>query len=166
MDITEDCSRLKGGGMVEKNKTFTLYLTEKKLSDAAMKQNIQALERKEIPNMHFRASYVPPYEESALIRKFQYRSAYRPFIDDAKKEKNAVIYLSEWIGHEGEEHLESFVKFLHDYRAFFDFNYYFVAERVDENGAKVLFDVLSDYMGKGIVRSGNKKQMREREGNV
>ena len=151
---------------MEKNKTFTLYLTEKKLSDAAMNQNIQALEQKEIPNMHFRASYVAPYETPFLIRKFQYRSAYHPFADAANKEKNAVIYLSEWIGHEREEHLETFVKFLHDYHTFFDFNYYFVAERVDENGAKSLFEVLSDYMGKGMVRSGNKKQMRDREGNV
>ena len=151
---------------MERDQTFTLYLTEKKVSDAAMEQKIQDLEKKETPNLHFRASYVPPYEESSLIRKFQYRSAYRPFVDDAKKEKNAVIYLSEWIGHEKEEHLETFVNFLHDYHAFFNFTYYFVAERVEENGAKSLFEVLSGYMGQGMVQSGSMKHKREREGDV
>lgn len=143
---------------------FTFYVTEQKMNDGMMGRNIDVLEGGSGPRLMFRASYTPPYEEFSLIRSFQRRSAYRPFRDEAKKEKIAVVYLSEWIGHENEEYLEAFVKFLHDYRAFFHFTYYFVAEEVKEKEARSMYQLLASYLGEGKVVACRQKKREGKEG--
>lgn len=144
---------------------FTFYQTEKRVNDAVISDAIENLEERDLPKMFFRAPYVPPYSESSLVKTFQRRSAYRPFHDEARRQKIAVIYLSEWIGHEKEEHLEKFIKFLYDYHAFFHFTYYFVAERTTKEEARDMYKLLTEYLGEGRTAKYKKKTVCEKEGN-
>lgn len=63
--------------------------------------------------LHFKAEYVPPYEELKLIRRFQLAER-RLF--PMGESACAVIDVTEWIGREREEYFDVFAKFLHDDR--------------------------------------------------
>ncbi len=61
--------------------------------------------------MHFHAAYIEPYNKMTLIKSFQLlEHRMFPFGESGC----AVIDVSEWIGHENEDYLDAFVKFLHD----------------------------------------------------
>ena len=46
--------------------------------------------------------------------------------------KYAAIDLSEWEGHETEEYLEIFMKFIHDYTGYFNFKYIFITGCIEK----------------------------------
>lgn len=101
----------------------------------------------------FRLEYVPPYEKKFNgIRDFELLSRYHPFHDPIRKERIAVIDLSEWITHEDEYYLDIFLKFLHDYLwSFYEYRYIFTVgdaylEQVKDLYKKAIFYLNNDAM--------------------
>lgn len=147
---------------MKKLHTYTFLVTEQKLNDLEIKEFVCAMEEKETPIMIYKFLYTPPYEtNSDFIKKFQYRGSYKPFQDDTQKRKIAVINMTEWIGHEQEEKLELFAKFLHDYQSYFDFEYVLVAERADKHTIRDLYEKISEFWGKGYVVEDKRKEGKE-----
>ena len=129
---------------------FAFIVSEGRLSDSELRDYVYVMEGKVVPVMIYKFAYVPPYERNSnFIKNFQYRSTYKPFQDETQKKKITVINISEWIGHENEEKLEIFVKFLHDNVSFFDLEYVFVAEKANKHDVHDLFETVSQYLGKG-----------------
>lgn len=63
--------------------------------------------------LHFKAHYVPPYEDLGLIKRFQLAER-RLF--PMGESACAVVDVTEWVGREREEYFDVFAKFLHDNR--------------------------------------------------
>ena len=76
---------------------------------------------------------------------------YRPFEDSTDAFKYAAIDLSEWEGHETEEYLEIFMKFIHDYTGYFNFKYIFITGCIEKGHIKNLSHLLHRYLGVGEV---------------
>ena len=147
---------------MEKVGKFIFLFSNGKLNDLELKDLVHMMEGKEIPTMIYKFLYSPPYENNSdFIRKFQYRSAYKPFQDETQKRKIAVINMTEWIGHEQEEKLEVFIKFLHEYRSYFDFEYVLVAEKTNERAVRDLYDKVSEFWGKGYIIEDKRKEGKE-----
>lgn len=126
--------------------SFTFYLTGRKDNDAAV---IRAIGDHNY--IVFDLPYTAPYQEFRSIKEFQYDSRYRPFKDEARKKKIAIINLAEWVGHEEEEYLEIFVKFLHDYRAFFHYDYVFTVGDAKKDEIKKLYILMAQYLYDGKI---------------
>lgn len=138
--------------MSNREKSFIFYLTGAPDNDAAVKNYIHALKGySDAESVMFRLSYTVPYQKFNSIRDFQYAASYRPFYGKATKKSIAVIDLSEWVGHEKEEYLEIFFKYLHDFEGFYDYRYVITAGAADRNKARGLFALASEYLCKGEV---------------
>lgn len=83
--------------------------------------------------LHFKAEYVPPYEQMKLVKRFQLTER-RLF--PLGESACAVVDMTEWVGHEREEYLDVFVKFLHDNHRH---RYVFTAAGHDKAECKWLF---------------------------
>ena len=147
---------------MKKENGFAFIVSERSLSDSDVRRYWEETNGDGMEMLVYKFSYSPPYEKNSMfLKKFQYRSAYRPFRDDTKKRKIAAINMTEWIGHEQEEKLEIFTKFLHDYRSFFDFEYVFVVENIDRQGARDMFCSVSKYLGRGRIFEDKKREEKE-----
>lgn len=137
---------------MQNKKSFTFYFSEEKLTDTDVRDLIKVLEGDQASVMVYKLPYVPPFEnDPKFIKKFQYRSAYKPFCDETCKKKIVAVNLTDWLGHEDEENLEVFTKFIHDYHSFFDYQYFFMAEKTNEKEIKGLYFLMSEYMGRGQI---------------
>lgn len=149
-----------------KNKKFGFYVQDKKNSDTEIMEcfNRSGRGKKEVPVIVFGLPYTAPYNVFTGIKEFQLETKYRPFTDGASKHAVAVIDVTEWLGHEDEEYLEVFMKFLHDYDAtFFDFNYVFTARDADVKEIEAMFELAAEYFVDGeyiIQKDNNKFDMR------
>lgn len=136
--------------MNEKN--FTCILTGMKDNDTMVENYVRRHGFEEAKCVQYKLEYTPPYENFTGISYFEIMTQYRPFTDPIQKKAVAVIDLSEWIGHEEEEYLEIFCKFLHDYDwSFYQYEYVFTVGDADRMKMKKLYAVLSEYLDKGNI---------------
>lgn len=132
---------------MSKRSSYTFYLTGKKDNDAEV---IRAIGNHNY--MLFDFPYTAPYQqEFRAIKDFQDESRYIPFKDSNSKKKFAIINISEWIGHEDEEYLGIFVKFLHDYRSFFNYEYIFTVGEASREDIKDLYMLMAQYLRDGKI---------------
>ena len=124
---------------------FTFYLTGQKDADSMFRLRLDR------NCLIFRLPYTPPYEKFPGIRAFQAAARFHPFQDEAVRARTAVVDLREWLGHEQEEYLEIFMKFLHDYRnfSFYDFSWVLTAGSADRAAVRDLFLLASCFLGRG-----------------
>ncbi|MCD8022336.1 MAG: hypothetical protein LUF30_04965, partial [Lachnospiraceae bacterium] len=101
---------------------FTFFISGKKDNDRLALNYLKGIDG-DCRYLFFKLPYVLPYQRFDGIRRFQYAARYRPFSDSTVRRKTCILDLSEWVEHPGEEYLEIFLKFLHDYHGFFDFEY-------------------------------------------
>ena len=128
------------------SRSFLVLATGLDSNDAAIKRFVG-----DKPYICYRLPYSLPYKEFEGIRQFQLETKYRPFEDGTEAFKYAGIELSEWVGHEDEEYLELFMKYLHDYTGFFDYKYIFVTKCTEQNHIKAIFQLASRYLDVGEV---------------
>lgn len=95
---------------------FTMLLTGVKDNDpAALQYLCGGPDRKpEQRPLLYKLSYTLPDRTFDGIRKLQAKLIFQPFRDGCEKSRLLAVDLSEWIGHEDEEFLLIFMKYLHD----------------------------------------------------
>ncbi len=125
-----------------KEKSFTFLVTGVRSNDYAVKKLIG----EDSSQLFYKLPYMPPYQAFSGIREFQVKARFRPFEDSTKQHKYAVVDLSEWIGHEKEEYLEIFMKFLHDYSDYFKFEYIFTVGSAKRSQIKDMLILASTYL--------------------
>lgn len=135
-----------------KEKTFTFYLTGRKDNDTAVENYVRTHGYNDLKCVFFKLEYTPPYKDFRAIADFMAITQYHPFRDPSFKKAAAVIDLSEWIGHENEENLEIFLKFLHDYDwSFYRYEYVFTVGDADKSKIKAIYAVVDEYLCKGHI---------------
>lgn len=113
----------------------------------------------------YKLDYLAPYDKNFTgIKDFELVSCYHPFLDPIQKNRVAVIDLSEWVGHEEENYLDLFFKFLHDYHwSFYEYRYIFSVGNFCEKEIENLFIKASLYLNNGFLKVDdsltNKKSM-------
>lgn len=138
--------------MYRKENTFTFFLTGKKDNDVAVESYVRKRGYDESKCVHYKLEYTPPYQNFTGITYFERLSQYRPFTDSIKKKAVAIVDLSEWVGHEKEEYLEIFCKFLHDYDwCFYRYEYVFTVGEANREKAKELYELVSEYLCEGRI---------------
>lgn len=131
--------------------SFVFYLSDAKEDDISVLYFLQnhKILKQDTVFRKFRLEYTPPYQEFSSLRRFQRVLRYRPFMDSASRKMIMLVDLSEWIGHEEEEYLEVFLRFLHDYRSFFQPRYVFSAGVVQKEEVYKLYRLISGYLPGG-----------------
>ena len=127
---------------MQSEKAFTVFITGVKSNDYAVKRYIG----KGKSYVFYKLPYAPPYQGFNGIRDFQVITRFKPFEDSTQKNKYAVVDLSEWVGHEREEYLEIFMKFLHDYSGYFEFEYIFTVGNAKRNQIQELLVLAATYL--------------------
>lgn len=128
------------------SKSFLILATGVTSNDAAIKRFAG-----EKAYMCYRLPYTPPYKDFEGIKQFQLEAKYRPFEDGTEAFKYAGVDVSEWVGHEKEEYLELFMKFIHDYTGFFHFKFIFVSSCTEQSHIKGIFQLANRYLQDGEV---------------
>lgn len=137
-------------------KSFILYLSGAADNDVAIMNYLTGQkEYRDAPCAVFKLDYTAPYQDFTAIREFQCAMRYRPFADKAWRRKVAIVDLSEWIGHEKEDFLEIFCKFLHDFRSFFWLEYVFTVGAADRDAVQGLYRLISEYLCEGRLVEDN-----------
>lgn len=151
--------------MKAQRNNFTILTTGAADNDTAALRYIQSQEvYREAKCVLYQLQYVPPYETFKGIMDFQDIIKYHPFSDPIQKEAAAVIDLSEWIGHEQEEYLEIFCKFLHDYDLeFYEYAYIFTVGTADRKTAEKLYTLLDRYLEEGEIVETERRILPEGE---
>lgn len=126
--------------------SFVLLVTGISGNDSVLKRFVENK-----PHICYRLPYTSPYKEFCGIKQFQLEAKYRPFEDSTDAFKYAAIDLSEWEGHETEEYLEIFMKFIHDYTGYFNFKYIFITGCIEKGHIKNLSHLLHRFLGVGEV---------------
>lgn len=136
-----------------KEKTFTFFLTGKEDNDTAAESYVRNHGYDGAKCVLYKLEYTPPYEKKFTgIAYFEEMTRYRPFCDPIQKSAVAIIDLSEWIGHEKEQYLETFYKFLHDYDwSFYRYEYVFTAGKADKIQIRELYILADEYLGEGEI---------------
>lgn len=135
-----------------KEKTFTFFLTGRKDNDTAVENYVRTHGYDESKCILYKLEYTPPYKNFTDIADFMSKTQYHPFRDPLHKEAVVVIELSEWIGHEKEENLEIFLKFLHDYDwSFYRYEYVFTVGDADKIKIKDLYALVDEYLCRGDI---------------
>lgn len=136
--------------MYRKENAFTFFLTGKKDNDAAVENYVRNNGYDEAKRVHYKLEYIPPYQNFTGIAHFERLTQYRAFSDSVQKRAVAIIDLSEWIGHEKEEYLEIFCKFLHDYDwSFYRYEYVFTVGEANRDKTMELYALVSEYLCEG-----------------
>ena len=131
-------------------------LNEEKKNDAAAKKYICDSGFLKAKCVQYKLEYAMPYQNFTGIAGFERLTRYHPFCDSLDKDAVAVIDLSEWIGHEQEEYLEVFCKYLHDYNwGFYRFSYVFTVGAADKYRIMALYRLLSSYLEEGRIVEDN-----------
>ena len=142
--------------MSTREKSFILYLSGAADNDVAIMNYLAGQkEYRDAPCAVFKLDYTDPYQDFTAIREFQCAMRYRPFADKAWRRKVAIVDLSEWIGHEKEDFLEIFCKFLHDFRSFFRLEYVFTVGAADRDAVQGLYRLISEYLCAGRLVEDN-----------
>ncbi len=129
---------------------FTLILTGTADSDYIAHQHLEEMKAKNFT--FFPLRYTLPFHSFSAIGEFSKATQYQPFKDKPIREKVIVMDLTEWMGHEDEEYLEVFVKYLHDSPSFFQFSYLFLLNTDKEAEAWPMFLLLSRYLATGRMK--------------
>lgn len=129
---------------MKKTKSFVLMVTGVADNEPTVKRLIGGDDF-----ISYKLQYVPPYADFDGIKAFQIESRYKPFEHSNKAFKYAAIDVSEWVGHEQEEYIQCFFKFLHDYDGFFDFKYIFTIGKLKD--WKSMYLLAGKYLEKGEV---------------
>lgn len=129
---------------MNKTKSFTLLITGVSDNEPTVKRLIGGDDF-----ISYKLQYAPPYANFDGIKEFQIESRYKPFEHSNKAFKYAAIDVSEWVGHEQEEYIECFFKFLHDYDGFFDFKYIFTIGKSKD--WKSIYLLAAKYLEEGEV---------------
>lgn len=138
--------------MYGKEKAFTFFLTGKEDNDTAAENYVRNHGYGETKCVQYKLEYTPPYEKFIGIADFERMTQYRPFRDPIQKSAVAIIDLSEWVGHEKEQNLEIFFKFLHDYDwSFYRYEYVFTAGKADRACIKELYILADEYLCEGEI---------------
>lgn len=130
---------------------YTLFINERDETDRGLIRLMKEKEGKDGTLRMFGCQYTAPYEPFVEILNFQKVSAYRPFKDSLSKKKVIAIDLKEWIGHENEEYLHIFFKFLHDAPLPFAYEYIFTVGGAGYEEAKPLHALMKKYLEEGEV---------------
>ena len=101
--------------------------------------------------LSFKLPYTPPYEMFRGIRSYQYATRYRPFQSEPHRRCAMILDLSEWLGHENEDYLRVFFKFLHDETGFYDKEYILTAGEADERAIRGLRLLAAEYLPGGQI---------------
>ena len=99
----------------------------------------------------YKLSYTPPYQSFNGIRMYQYVTRYRPFQSEPHRRCAMILDLSEWLGHENEEYLRIFFKFLHDESSFYHKEYILTAGEADERAIRSLYLLAAEYLPGGKI---------------
>lgn len=139
--------------MERRERTFTFFLTGVEDNDAAILKFLRnKKEYKDAKCVFYKLEYTVPYKDYNGIRDFERVTRYRPFVDPTRKTAVAAIDLSDWIGHEREEYLEIFFKFLHDYDwSFYNYKYVFTVAGADKMKMRDLYKLASQYLYDGKI---------------
>lgn len=138
--------------MHEKEKAFTFFLTGKEDNDTAAENYVRTHGYDGAKCIQYRLEYTPPYRNFTGISYFERMTQYHPFDDPIQKKAVAIIDLSEWIGHEKEQYLEIFCKFLHDYDwSFYRYEYVFTVGKVGRIKIKALYALVDEYLCEGEI---------------
>lgn len=129
---------------MKKTRSFTLLVTGVSDNESAVRRLVG-----DEDFISYKLQYVPPYGDFDGIRDFQIESRFKPFEDSSKAFKYAAIDVSEWVGHEDDEYVECFFKFLHDYDGFFDFKYIFTIGK--SKAWKSMYLLAGRYLDEGEV---------------
>lgn len=138
------------------HKDFTFFLTGTKDNDTAAENYVRNHGFKNAKLIQYKLEYTPPYQNFNSISYFERITQFRPFTDPIQKKAVAIIDLSEWIGHEKEEYLEIFCKFLHDYDwSFYRYEYVFTFGDADRVKVKEMYRLFSEYLCNGQIEEDN-----------
>lgn len=138
--------------MYGKERRFTFVLTGIKDNDSLVENYVRNHGYEKEKCTQYKLEYTPPYQNFNGISYFERITQYRPFQDPIQKKAVAVIDLSDWIGHEKEEYLEIFCKFLHDYDwSFYRYEYVFTVGNADRAKVKELYGLISEYLCEGKI---------------
>lgn len=139
--------------MYGKEKAFTFFLTGKEDNDTAAENYVRDHGYNGAKCVQYKLEYTPPYEKFTGITDFERMTQYRPFRDPIQKNAVAIIDLSEWVGHEKEQNLEIFYKFLHDYDwSFYRYEYIFTVGKADRTQIKELYTLADEYLYEGEIK--------------
>lgn len=135
-----------------KEKAFTFFLTGREDNDTAAENYVRNHGYDGAKCVQYKLEYTPPYEKFTGIADFERITQYRPFCDPIQKKAAAIIDLSEWIGHEKDQYLEIFYKFLHDYDwSFYKYEYVFTAGKADRSQIKEVYTLAEQYLCEGGI---------------
>lgn len=135
-----------------KERAFTFFLTGMEDNDTAIARYVRNQGYKDVKLVLYKLEYVPPFQNFGGIALFEQMTKYRPFVDSIQKKAVAVIDLSEWIGHEKEEYIEVFCKFLHDYDwSFHRYEYVFTVGAADKEAIRELYNLMAKYLGEDDI---------------
>ena len=137
----------RGEWELDKQIFYTFYGLGKAESDRSVIQMMEKREQESGFHRFFHLAYTPPFQPFEGIKQFQKMAAYRPFVDGLWKRKVVAVNLEEWIGHEKENYLEIFLRFLYDYDSFFIFEYIFLTRDVKEQELEPLKKLVKQYLG-------------------
>lgn len=138
--------------MHRKEKTFTFFLTGRTDNDTAVENYVRTHGYDVSKCIMYKLDYTPPYKDFTGIASFMLMTQYHPFSDPLFKMAVAVVDLSEWIGHEKEEKLEIFLKFLHDYDwSFYRYEYVFTVGDADKIKIKAIYALVDEYLCRGDI---------------
>lgn len=90
---------------------FTLLIT-------GSENNESTAENLAVPGLdivRYKVAYVPPYGDFCEIKKFQIRLSCSQYMKG--RAVNCLLDISEWVGHEAEDHFILMLKYLHDHRS-------------------------------------------------
>lgn len=95
---------------------FTMVLTGAKDNDSMVLRYLDGSpdREKECRPLLYKLPYTLPDRKFDGIRRLQAKLIFQPFRDSCEKSRRMAVDLSEWIGHEDEEFLLVFMKYLHD----------------------------------------------------
>lgn len=118
----------------------------------SLAQDFLTRTRKEIPTViPFKLLYTPPYQGFHGIRNYQLQTRYRPFRSHPRKEAVVILDLSEWLGHEQDDYLLYFLKYLHDAEGFYEPEFVVTTGCAAKEDVRKLYCLVSRYLGTGAV---------------
>lgn len=143
---------------------FTILLTGVDDSETLARAYLERSGKQIATIIPFKLPYTLPYNRFVGIQQFQLLSRYRPFLSEPNRTSAVVILdLSEWVGHEDEEYLTVFFRYLHDHSAisFYKPEYILTLGSATAKSAKKMYCLASEYLRMGAMVQDKTLQDRE-----
>ena len=143
---------------------FTILLTGVDDSETLARAYLERSGKQIATIIPFKLPYTLPYNRFMGIQQFQLLNRYRPFLSEPNRTSAVVILdLSEWIGHEDEEYLTIFFRYLHDHSAtsFYKPEYILTLGSTTAKSAKKMYCLASEYLRLGAMVQDRTLQDRE-----